>query len=180
MLVAFQSFCDRMIFLSALEAWSDPPTSSQKEHPDGMHFFPNVKFPMNPSKSFWAVMKLGKKVHRRTRASRWSSRKTCLGQLAQPAQASQETPEFKVFSPATCSFYFVVISMFGIKLVVTLSNMLRFDFDTLQFDVMMNAKLEISSWLFRTLFSTQKFIFWPHSYFLRWSFFSFWWNLRQS
>ena len=141
----FQSFSDRMIFLSALEAWSDPPTSSQKESSDGMHFFPNVKFPMNPSKSFWAVMKLGKKVHRRTRASRWSSRKTCLGQLAQPAQASQETPEFKVFSPATCSFYFVVISMFGIKLVVTLSNMLRFD--TLQFDVMMNAYLEISSWL---------------------------------
>ena len=140
MLVAFQSFCDRMIFLSALEAWSDPPTSSQKEPSHGMQFFPNVKFPMNSSKSFWAEMKLGKKVHRRTRASRWSSRKTCLGQLAQPAQASQETPEFKVFSPATCSFYFVVISMFGIKLVVTLSNMLRFD--TLQFDVMMNAKLE--------------------------------------
>ena len=124
----FQSFSDRMIFLSALEAWSDPPTSSQKESSHGMHFFPNVKFPMNPSKSFLAVMKLGKKVHRRTRASRWSSRKTCLGQLAQPAQASQEASEFKVFSPATCSFYLVVISMFGIKLVVTLSNMLRFDF----------------------------------------------------
>ena len=71
--------------------------------------------------------------------------KPVLVNLHNQHPASQEALEFEVFPPATCSFYFVVISMFGIKLVVTLSNMLRFD--TLQFDVMMNAYLEISSWL---------------------------------
>ena len=69
-------------------------------------------FPMNPSKSFWAEMKLGKKVQGLAQAGDLPE-KPVLVNLHNQHPASQEAPEFEVFSPATCSFYPVVIWVFG-------------------------------------------------------------------
>ena len=68
-----------------------------------MHFFPNVKFTMNPLKSFWAVMKLGKKVQGLAQAGDLPEKPVLVN------LHNQEAPEFEVFPPATCSFYLVVI-----------------------------------------------------------------------